>query len=114
MTRPRALFQWEHIAEDEYLGERRRIARAIDELPAVTTAGPSDDAIAIIGKVGEPWDEMTTDSGGGSWISDSTSSTSATAPGRSSSCRPLALASSSMLRVESSPHEVGSPFIQRG
>jgi hypothetical protein len=55
------LFQWEHIAEDEYLAERRRITTTLDELPPDVSAGPSDEAIALATNVGALWPEMTAD-----------------------------------------------------
>jgi DNA invertase Pin-like site-specific DNA recombinase len=53
------LFQWQHIAEDAYLIERRRITVTLDELPPDVSGGPSDEAIALATNVGALWPEMT-------------------------------------------------------
>lgn len=59
LTRVAKLFQWEHIGDDEYLSERRRIITSLDELPTPTTDAPSDEAIALATEVGALWPEMT-------------------------------------------------------
>jgi hypothetical protein len=49
------LYRWEHIAEAEYLAERRRIQRALDAIPRPQPVGPSDEALGLVGQIGEIW-----------------------------------------------------------
>jgi DNA invertase Pin-like site-specific DNA recombinase len=55
LARVTNLYRWEHIGEAEYLAERRRIQRALDAVPQPITTGPSEEALRLVGQVGEIW-----------------------------------------------------------
>ena len=114
LTRVSKLFQWEHIAEDEYLAERRRITRSLDELPIAATTAAPDDAIAIAGRVGELWDEMTVDERRrfiDQWFDEVHIGRRAETLEFVPAVRTRELVYAA---VESSPAGVGLPFIKRG
>lgn len=55
LARATNLYRWEHIAEAEYLADRRRIQRALEAIPEAQPVGPSDEALRLVGQVGEIW-----------------------------------------------------------
>ncbi|MEK6225809.1 MAG: recombinase family protein [Chloroflexota bacterium] len=55
LGRVRKLYTWGDLPEPEYLAERRRIAAAIAALPPAEPQ-VSDDALGLIGRVGEVWE----------------------------------------------------------
>lgn len=58
--RLRNLYRWGDIAEDDYLGERRRLARALDELgPDAPVKEPSEDALRLAATIGHAWGMVT-------------------------------------------------------
>lgn len=59
LERLRNLYRWNDLAEPEYLAERRRVQRALDELgpdPVVRT--PSADAMRLASEIGTAWNRV--------------------------------------------------------
>lgn len=59
MERLRNLYRWGDLSEDDYLAERRRLAQALESLPAPTDQPPSDEVLALVSRFGDLWREMT-------------------------------------------------------
>src|SRR5438445_871262 len=53
LQRIRNLYRWGDLAEDAYIADRRRLTDALRTLSVSEDTGPSDDAIALAGQVGE-------------------------------------------------------------
>lgn len=56
LDRLRNLYRWNDIGETEYLAERRRLARAQDELgPEPEVRAPSSEALDLAARIGDAW-----------------------------------------------------------
>jgi DNA invertase Pin-like site-specific DNA recombinase len=58
LSRLADLYRWQHVARDEYLAQRRELERRIAAIPGPARP-PSDDAIALVDKLGDVWMKAT-------------------------------------------------------